>query len=113
MIDNIFILYFQPSLIQMRQELDQITSNISENPFMKNDMKRKDNYVAETREENELIPEKPAEEQEQGGQKDDLKKELTQVLKELRKSEEDCEEGRLSKVRYELNSDIVDYNKIF
>ena len=69
---------------------------------MKNDMKRKDNSAAEPREENELVPEKPAEEQEQGGQKDDLKKELTQVLKELRKSEEESEEGRLSKVRYEI-----------
>ena len=93
--------YIQPSLLQMKQELEQITSNIAENPFMKNDMKKKDKSVTETREEKETLPEKTTAEEEEEVpfvQKDDLKKELTQVLKELRKGEVESDESRLCKV---------------
>ena len=85
----------------MRQELEQINSNIAENPFMKNDMKKKDNPGTETTVEKETHPDNSSPELEQevkSVQKDDLKKELTQVLKELRKSDDEYEEGRLSKV---------------
>ena len=93
--------YIQPSLLQMKQELEQITSNIAENPFMKNDMKKKDKSVTETKEENETLPDKATAEEEEEVpfvQKDDLKKELTQVLKELRKGEVESDESRLCKV---------------
>ena len=84
----------------MRQELDQITTNISENPFMKNDLKKKDSSMIEITEKTEDIPDKYAKDQEeppvvQSVQTDDLKKELSQVLQEMRKN---GEEGRLSKV---------------
>ena len=85
----------------MKQELEQITSNIAENPFMKNDMKKKDKSVTETREEKETPPDKATAEEEEEVpfvQKDDLKKELTQVLKELRKGEVESDESRLCKV---------------
>ena len=64
---------------------------------MKNDMKKKDISAIETRED---IPDKSAKDQEepslvQSVQTDDLKKELTQVLQEMRKN---GEEGRLCKV---------------
>ena len=68
---------------------------------MRNDMKKKDNSGTETAEEKETHPVNPGPEEEEevkSVQKDDLKKELTQVLKELRKSEDEDEEGRLSKV---------------
>ena len=97
-------MYIQPSLLQMKQELEQITSNIAENPFMKNDMKKKDKSVTETREEKETLPDKATAEEEEEVpfvQKDDLKKELTQVLKELRKGEVESDESRLCKVWYE------------
>ena len=60
---------------------------------MKNDMKKKDGKVEDK-------PNKPAQDQEeapvaQSVQTDDLKKELSQVLKEMRKYEE---ESRLCKV---------------
>ena len=98
--------HIQPSLLQMRQELEQINSNIAENPFMKNDMKKKDNSGTETAVEKETHPDNSSPELERevkSVQKDDLKKELTQVLKELRKSDDEYEEGRLSKVWF-LNS---------
>ena len=84
----------------MKQELEQITSNIAENPFMKNDMKKKDNSTIETKGEMEDIPNKSAKNQEepsvvQSVQTEDLKKELSQVLQEMRKNEE---ESRLCKV---------------
>ena len=84
----------------MKQELEQITSNIAENPFMKNDMKKKDSPMTEATGKTEDIPNKSVKDQEEPSvvpsvQTDDLKKELSQVLQEMRKNEE---EGRLSKV---------------
>ena len=86
----------------MKQELNQITTNISENPFMKNDMKKKDNSMTETTEtdKTENIPNKSVVDQEEPSvvhsvQTADLKKELSQVLQEMRKNEE---ESRLCKV---------------
>jgi len=99
----------KPSLLQMKQELEQITSNIAENPFMKNDMKKKDKSVTETKEENETLPDKATAEEEEEVpfvQKDDLKKELTQVLKELRKGEVESDESRLCKDLSETASTV-------
>ena len=67
---------------------------------MKNDMKKKDNTMTETTSKTEDIPDKSAKDQEetpvvQSVQTDNLKKELSQVLQEMRKN---GEEGRLSKV---------------
>ena len=67
---------------------------------MKNDMKKKDNPMTETTGKTEDIPNKSAKDQEEPSvvpsvQTDDLKKELSQVLQEMRKNEE---EGRLFKV---------------
>ena len=69
---------------------------------MKNDMKKKDNSMTETTETDkaENIPNKSAVDQEEPSvvhsvQTDDLKKELSQVLQEMRKNEE---ESRLCKV---------------
>ena len=67
---------------------------------MKNDMKKKDNPMIEATGKTEDIPHKSAKDQEEPSvvpsvQTDDLKKELSQVLKEMRKYEE---ESRLCKV---------------
>ena len=67
---------------------------------MKNDMKKKDNSTIETKGEMEDIANKSAKNQEepsvvQSVQTDNLKKELSQVLQEMRKNEE---ESRLCKV---------------
>ena len=69
---------------------------------MKNDMKKKDNTMTETTSKTEDIPDKSAKDQEetpvvQSVQTDNLKKELSQVLQEMRKN---VEEGRLCKVCY-------------
>ena len=62
---------------------------------MKNDLKKKDKSVAAKTGEMEEIPNKSDKEVVESVQTEDLKKELSQVLQEMRKN---GEEGRLSKV---------------
>ena len=64
---------------------------------MKNDLKKKDNSVSAKTGEMEEIPNKSAKEVVESVQTEDLKKELSQVLQEMRKN---VEEGRLCKVCY-------------
>ena len=78
----------------MRQELDQIAPTISDNPFMKNDKRKKLPYQREY--ENQATEINNNDNQDlsmvdelQAIQKDDLKRELCSVLKEIRKEEDD------------------------
>ena len=78
----------------MRQELDQIAPTISDNPFMKNDKRKKLPYQRE--DENQATEINNNDNQDlsmvdelQAIQKDDLKRELCSVLKEIRKEEDD------------------------
>ena len=89
--------FLQPFLEQMKQELDQIAPTISDNPFMKNDMRRKTPYRKENVTETDEINNNDNQDlslvdELQAIQKDDLKRELCSVLKEIRKEEDDLPE---------------------
>ena len=81
----------------MQQELDQIIPTISDNPFMKNDKKKTQGNVFEKKISKQinkqgskidnLVTEQIADEVE-ASKKDDLKRELSSVLKSIRKDEE-------------------------
>lgn len=81
----------------MQQELDQIIPTISDNPFMKNDKKKTQGNVFEKNNSKQinkqgskidnLVTEQIADEVE-ASKKDDLKRELSSVLKSIRKDEE-------------------------
>ena len=78
----------------MRQELDQIAPTISDNPFMKNDKRKKLPYQREdvnqaTEINNNDNQDLSMVDELQAIQKDDLKRELCSVLKEIRKEEDD------------------------
>ena len=93
--------FLQPFLEQMKQELDQIAPTISNNPFMKNDMRKKTPFRKEINTEatefnNNDNQDLSFVDELQAIQKDDLKRELCSVLKEIRKEEDDLTE----KVRY-------------
>jgi len=83
----------KPYLVQMKQELDQIAPTISNNPFMKNDKRKKapdvDTAVAQAAFENE-IENSPAtmEDKIHEMQKNDLKRELNNVLKGIRRKDD-------------------------
>ena len=81
----------------MKQELDQIAPTISDNPFMKNDMRKKTPYRKENVTETDEINNNDNQDlslvdELQAIQKDDLKRELCSVLKEIRKEEDDLPE---------------------
>ena len=81
----------------MKQELDQIAPTISENPFMKNDRKKKGDLPQQS-ETNSLTPSSiesrsvddslPYDDDLQALKKDDLKRELCTVLEGIRKTED-------------------------
>ena len=78
----------------MRQELDQIAPTISDNPFMKNDKRKNLPYQRENVNEATEINNNDNQDlsmvdELQAIQKDDLKRELCSVLKEIRKEEDD------------------------
>lgn len=84
----------KPFLEQMKQELDQIAPTISNNPFMKNDMRkkspfRKENNTEATEINNNDNQDLSFVDELQAIQKDDLKRELCSVLQEIRKEEDD------------------------
>ena len=84
----------QPFYEQMRQELDQIAPTISDNPFMKNDKRKNVPYQREnvneaTETNNNDNQDLSMVDELQAIQKDDLKRELCSVLKEMRKEEDD------------------------
>ena len=78
----------------MKQELDQIAPTISNNPFMKNDKRKKapdvDTAVAQAAFENEIIENSPVtvEDEIHEMQKNDLKRELNNVLKGIRRKDD-------------------------
>ena len=85
----------QPFLEQMKQELDQIAPTISNNPFMKNDMRKKTSFRKENKDteiNNNDNQDLSLVDELQAIQKDDLKRELCNVLKEIRKEEDDLTE---------------------
>ena len=89
--------FLQPFLEQMKQELDQIAPTISDNPFMKNDMRKKTPYRKENVTETDEINNNDNQDlslvdELQAIQKDDLKRELCSVLKEIRKEDDDLPE---------------------
>lgn len=78
----------------MKQELDQIAPTISDNPFMKNDSRKKTPYQRENTTETTEVNNNDEQDislvdELQASQKDDLKRELCSVLKEIRKEEDD------------------------
>jgi len=84
----------KPFYEQMRQELDQIAPTISDNPFMKNDKRKNVPYQRENVNEATEINNNDNQDlsmvdELQAIQKDDLKRELCSVLKEMRKEEDD------------------------
>ena len=86
--------FLQPFLEQMKHELDQIAPTISNNPFMKNDMRkkspfRKENNTEATEINNNDNQDLSFVDELQAIQKDDLKRELCSVLQEIRKEEDD------------------------
>ena len=79
----------------MKQELDQIAPTISNNPFMKNDMRKKTSFRKENKDteiNNNDNQDLSLVDELQAIQKDDLKRELCNVLKEIRKEEDDLTE---------------------
>ena len=77
----------------MKQELDQIAPTISNNPFMKNDKRKKapdvDTTVAQAAFENEIENSPVTVEDEiHEMQKNDLKRELNNVLKGIRRKDD-------------------------
>jgi len=88
----------KPFYEQMRQELDQIAPTISDNPFMKNDKRKKLPYQRKdvnqaTEINNNDNQDLSMVDELQAIQKDDLKRELCSVLKEIRKEEDDLIES--------------------
>ena len=90
----------------MQQELDQIIPTISENPFMKNDKKKTQIGVFEKNNSKQInkqgrkmdnsVTEQIADEVE-ASRKDDLKRELSSVLKSIRKDNESQVSKRCTK----------------
>lgn len=90
----------KPFLTQMKQELDQIAPTISENPFMKNDRKKKEDvpdvplqseatsFMTINNEPRFTDDSLPYDDEIQASKKDDLKRELCTVLEGIRKSED-------------------------
>ena len=82
----------------MKQELDQIAPTISDNPFMKNDIKKKPPSMRQivamdaTEINNNDNEELSFVNELQAIQKDDLKRELCSVLKEIRREDDDSSE---------------------
>ena len=88
-----YILFSQPSVSLMMEELEQVVPTISQNPFLKNDQKRLSKMKSllpsfralkereTTCEGKEDIEEESVDEREHSIQRDCLKQELDQVLK--------------------------------
>lgn len=109
----------KPFLTQMKQELDQIAPTISENPFMKNDRKKKGDLPQQS-ETNSLTPSSiesrsvddslPYDDDLQALKKDDLKRELCTVLEGIRKTEDinDEDEDEIEVDQNDISEDTED-----